>query len=69
MLLRPGGNSVRETAEEGANACLRQLEAARFICAIRDNSGGQAARIMVDKGAFMNFVKAAFLKMRLLYSA
>lgn len=34
VLLRPRGNSAAETEEEGANACLRQLEAARFICAI-----------------------------------
>lgn len=34
VLLRPRGNSGRQTTEEGANACLRQLEAARFICAI-----------------------------------
>lgn len=42
----------------------RQAEAARFICAIWDNSGGQTTRLMVNKEAFMNFTNFAFLKMK-----
>lgn len=35
----------------------RQLEAARFICALWDNSGGQTAWLTVNKEAFMNVAK------------
>lgn len=66
---RPRGNSEGAPTGGGGDAEPGQLEAARFICAIWDNSGGQATWLTGNKEAFINFVNLASLKMKSLESA